>query len=65
MIKKSQLIVEGTTLAVSNLDKVFYPKTGFTKGQVIDYYVRISPHLLPHLKDRPISVRLVDRHENR
>jgi bifunctional non-homologous end joining protein LigD len=42
---------------VSNLAKVFYPKTGFTKGQVLDYYVRISPYLLPHLKSRPITLK--------
>lgn len=42
---------------ISNPDKVFYPKTGFTKGEVIDYYIRISPVLLPHLRDRPVSMR--------
>jgi bifunctional non-homologous end joining protein LigD len=54
---KSQLEVGGRKLDVSNLEKVFYPKTGFTKGQVIDYYIQISPFLLPHLKDRPISLK--------
>ena len=57
MSKKTQLKVEGVDLTVSNLDKVFYPKTGFTKGEVIDYYVRVSPVLLPHLKDRPITLK--------
>lgn len=57
MSKKSQLVINGSPIEVSNLDKVFYPKTGFTKGQVIDYYVRVSPHLLPHLKDRPITLK--------
>jgi bifunctional non-homologous end joining protein LigD len=57
MSKKSQLVIDGTPIEVSNLDKVFYPKTGFTKGQVIDYYVKISPHLLPYLKDRPITLK--------
>jgi bifunctional non-homologous end joining protein LigD len=42
---------------VSNLDKVFYPRTGFTKGQVIDYYIRVSSVLLPHLKDRPLTLK--------
>jgi bifunctional non-homologous end joining protein LigD len=42
---------------VTNLDKVFYPEVGFTKGQVIDYYIRISKVLLPHLRDRPISLK--------
>jgi len=49
--------VEGRTLPLSNLDKVLYPKTGFTKGQVIDYYVRIAPVLLPHVADRPLTMR--------
>ena len=54
---KSQLKIGGTTIEVSNLNKVFYPKTGFTKGQIIDYYIRVSPVLLPHLKDRPITLK--------
>jgi bifunctional non-homologous end joining protein LigD len=49
--------VEGRTLSLSNLDKVLYPETGFTKGQVIDYYVRIAPVLLPHSADRPLTMR--------
>jgi len=54
---KTTLEIEGRQVAVSNLDKVFYPKAGFTKGQVIDYYIRVSKALLPHLKDRPISLK--------
>jgi bifunctional non-homologous end joining protein LigD len=57
MRAKSELDIEGTKVPVSNLDKVFYPETGFTKGNVIDYYVRVSPWLLPHLKDRPITLK--------
>jgi bifunctional non-homologous end joining protein LigD len=57
MPDKAQLIVGGKKLAVSNLDKVLYPKVGFTKGQVIDYYVRIAPVLLPHLRDRPLTMK--------
>ena len=57
MKTKTKLTVGKTEVEVSNLEKVFYPKTGFTKGQVIDYYIRISPLLLPHLKDRPISLK--------
>ncbi len=57
MSRKAELIVEGKKLAVSNLDKVLYPKTGFTKGQVIDYFIRIAPVLLPHLKDRPLTMK--------
>ena len=41
--------VEGRRLGLSNLDKVLYPRTGTTKGEVIDYYARIAPDLLPHL----------------
>ena len=55
MPEKDELVVEGKKLSVSNLDKVLYPKVGFTKGQVIDYYIRIAPVLLPHLKDRPLD----------
>src|ERR1043166_2930339 len=40
----------------SNLDKVFFPKTGFTKGEMIRYYVDVAPYLLPHLKDRPVTL---------
>jgi bifunctional non-homologous end joining protein LigD len=57
MAKKAELIVDDRKLQVSNLDKVLYPKTGFTKGQVIDYYIRIAPVLLPHLKDRPLTMK--------
>jgi bifunctional non-homologous end joining protein LigD len=55
--KKVEIEVGGRKLSVSNLDKVLYPKAGFTKGQVIDYYVRIAPVLLPHLKNRPITLK--------
>jgi bifunctional non-homologous end joining protein LigD len=48
--------IDGRELKLTNLQKVLYPKTGFTKGQVIDYYARVSPVLLPHLKDRPLTV---------
>ena len=51
------LKVEKREVAVSNLDKVFYPETGFTKGEVIDYYIRIAPVMLPHLKKKPVSLK--------
>jgi len=51
------LNVSGRQVPVSNLDKIFYPSVGFTKAQVIDYYIRISPVLLPHLKDRPLTLK--------
>lgn len=60
MAKQPQRIpveVEGRTLTLSNLDKVLYPATGFTKGEVIDYYTRIAPVLLPHLAGRPLTVK--------
>ena len=49
--------VEGRTLSLSNLGKVLYPVPGFTKGEVIDYYTRIAPVLLPHLRDRPLTLK--------
>jgi bifunctional non-homologous end joining protein LigD len=49
--------VEGRQLKLSNLGKVLYPEVGFTKGQVIDYYTRIAPVLLPHLRDRPLTLK--------
>ena len=57
MAKKAELIVDDRKLQVSNLDKVLYPKAGFTKSDVIDYYIRIAPVLLPHLKDRPLTMK--------
>ena len=54
---KTEIKVAGRSLVVSNLEKVLYPKTGFTKGEVIDYYIGISPVLLPHLKNRPITLK--------
>jgi len=49
--------VDGRRLSLSNLDKVFYPEVGFTKGQMIDYYTRIAPVLLPHLAGRPLTLK--------
>src|SRR6476620_9979789 len=57
MAKKAELVVADRKLQVSNLDKVLYPKAGFTKAHVIDYYVRIAPVLLPHLKDRALTLK--------
>lgn len=48
--------VEDRQLKLSNLGKVLYPETGTTKGEVIDYYTRISEVLLPHLADRPVTM---------
>src|SRR5271157_1929942 len=49
--------VEGRKLKLTNLEKVLYPATGFTKGQVVDYYARIAPVLLPHLQGRPLTMK--------
>ena len=49
--------IEGRQLKLSNLDKVLYPATGFTKGQIIDYYAHIAPVLVPHLAGRPLTLK--------
>jgi bifunctional non-homologous end joining protein LigD len=49
--------VEGRKLKLTNLEKVLYPAAGFTKGQVLDYYVRIAPVLVPHLAGRPLTMK--------
>ena len=54
---ESELVVDGQSIRVSNLEKILYPKAGFTKAQVIDYYIRISPLLLPHLRDRALTLK--------
>ena len=51
----STIEVQGKQLKLSNLEKVLYPATGFTKQQVIDYYVRIAPAMLPHLEGRALT----------
>jgi bifunctional non-homologous end joining protein LigD len=52
-----QVEVDGRQLSVTNLDKVLYPATDFTKGEVIDYYARIAPAILPHLRGRPLTLK--------
>ena len=47
--------VEGRTLVIKNLAKVLYPRTGTTKGEVLDYYARIAPTMLVHLRDRAVT----------
>jgi len=54
-VASASVKIGGKQLALSNLDKVMYPQTGFTKGQVIDYYTGIARYILPHLKNRPIT----------
>jgi bifunctional non-homologous end joining protein LigD len=55
--KLVEVEVEGRRLRLSNLDKPMYPRAGFSKGQVIDYYTRAAPALLPHLRDRPLTLK--------
>lgn len=55
MSSKVLVDVEGRQLALTNLEKVLYPDVGFTKGQVLDYYSRIAPVLLPHLAGRALT----------
>jgi bifunctional non-homologous end joining protein LigD len=57
MASRSEVEIQGKKVSLSNLDKVMYPAVGFTKAQVIDYYVRIAPVLLPHLKGRPLTLK--------
>lgn len=52
---RQRVEIDGRTLSVSNLEKVLFPEVGFTKAQVIDYYVRVAPVLLPHLAGRPVT----------
>jgi bifunctional non-homologous end joining protein LigD len=55
--KRTEIEVDGRQLSLSNLDKVLFPKVGFTKGALIDYYVRVAPQMLPHVVDRAVTLR--------
>ena len=57
MPKKQELTVEGRKIPLTNLDKVLFPAAHFTKGQVIDYYIRMADFILPHLRDRPVTLK--------
>ncbi|MFT3781960.1 MAG: non-homologous end-joining DNA ligase [Nibricoccus sp.] len=50
-----QLLVPAE-VKLSNLQKVFFPETGFTKGELIKYYIEVAPYILPHLADRPVTL---------
>jgi bifunctional non-homologous end joining protein LigD len=52
-----QVEVGGRELKLTNLDKVLYPRAGFTKGEVVDYYAKVAPALVPHLKGRALTLR--------
>jgi bifunctional non-homologous end joining protein LigD len=49
--------VDGRELTISNLDKVLFPAVGFTKGEMIDYYARLAPVMLAHVRDRPLTMK--------
>jgi bifunctional non-homologous end joining protein LigD len=55
--KRTRVTVEGRELGLSNLDKVLYPETGFTKGELIEWYAGMAPALLPHLRGRPLTLK--------
>jgi bifunctional non-homologous end joining protein LigD len=52
-----QVEVDGRELKLTNLDKVLYPKAGFTKGEVVDYYAKVGPAMVPHLSGRAVTLR--------
>lgn len=52
-----EVTIEGRTLRLTNLDKVLWPDARFTKRQMISYYVAIAPALLPHVHDRPMTLK--------
>ena len=57
MARRIEVEIEGRRLSLSNLDKVYYPQAGVTKGQVVEYYTRIAPAVLPHLRGRPLTLK--------
>jgi bifunctional non-homologous end joining protein LigD len=57
MAPSTRTSIGGRELSVSNLEKVLFPSSGFTKGQLIDYYVRVAPAMLPHLQERPLTMK--------
>ena len=57
MATSRQVEVDGRELKLTNLDKVLYPKSGFTKGEMIDYYAKVAPVMVPHLSARAVTLR--------
>jgi bifunctional non-homologous end joining protein LigD len=57
MAETRQVEVDGKELRLTNLDKVLYPKSGFTKGEMVDYYAKVAPALVPHLSGRAVTLR--------
>src|SRR6201992_157137 len=52
-----QVEIEGRELKLTNIEKVLYPKSGFTKGEMIDYYAKVAPAMIPHLSGRAVTLR--------
>lgn len=57
MAASRQVEVDGRELTLTNLDKVLYPAAGFTKGEMVDYYAKVAPVMIPHLSGRPVTLR--------
>ncbi len=57
MATSRQVEVDGRELKLTNLDKVLYPEAGFTKGEVVDYYAKVAPAIVPHLTGRAVTLR--------
>ncbi len=58
MARNQQIVkVDGRDLAISNVDKIYFPETGFTKGEVIAFYSEIADIIIPHLRDRPLTMK--------
>jgi bifunctional non-homologous end joining protein LigD len=57
-VAESRLVeVDGRELKLTNLDKVLYPEAGFSKGEVVDYYAKVAPAMIPHLAGRAVTLR--------
>jgi len=65
MPTSSSITIAETEVKLSNLNKIFYPQSGFTKAEMIDYYLRIAPVLLPHLSGRPLTLKRYPNGANR
>ena len=57
MPTKQRVAVDNRELQFSNLDKVYFPGSGFKKGEVLAYYSDVSAAILPHLRDRPLTLK--------
>ena len=57
MTKKQQVKIDGRDLILTNAEKVYFPRNGFTKGEVIKFYSEIADTILPHLRGRPLTLK--------